>query len=94
MRMSCMAVFVSYLVLTSTARAQPFSPGCTLPFASIAQHHDIDDNCANEGGVTLGGSTASGTSVRRSGERHLSEERRNHPCGRYDGFDGQGKGPK
>jgi len=40
------------LVSTSDhARAQPFVPGCTLPFDSIKLHHPIDDTCQARGDV-------------------------------------------
>ena len=50
-----MTTFVSAVVSTSlllavgSARAQGLVPDCTLPFASIAKHHPIDDNCAARG---------------------------------------------
>jgi len=50
MRVSCVAVFASWLMLTlATARAQPFGPGCAIPVLS-ATPHPIDTQCGNEGG--------------------------------------------
>ena len=50
-----MARFVSAIVCASlligakSATAQGFVPNCAVPFASIAQHHPIDDNCDARG---------------------------------------------
>lgn len=51
MRMSCVAVLVSCLMLPlATARAQPFVPGCAVPFPSPTPHA-VDTQCGNEGGA-------------------------------------------
>ena len=36
-------------IVPSLAGAQPFTPPCTVPYASIAEHHPIDDTCGLDG---------------------------------------------
>lgn len=48
------AILIGVLLLavsSSYARAQPFTPGCQLPFDSIKKHHSIDDTCPRRGDV-------------------------------------------
>jgi hypothetical protein len=50
-RLVAAIVCTSLLVATGSASAQGFIPDCTLPFASIAKHRLIDDNCTARGNV-------------------------------------------
>jgi hypothetical protein len=50
-RLVSAVVCTSLLVAIGSANAQGLVPGCTLPFAAIAKHHPIDDNCAARGEV-------------------------------------------
>jgi hypothetical protein len=44
-------VCTSLLVAVGSVSAEPFSVDCQLPFASIAKHRPIDDNCPARGEV-------------------------------------------
>jgi hypothetical protein len=44
-------VCATLLVAVGSASAQGLTPACPLPFASIAKHRSIDDNCAARGEV-------------------------------------------
>ena len=48
-RLACAVVCTSLLVAIGSANAQGLVPGCTLPFATIAKHHPVDDNCDARG---------------------------------------------
>jgi hypothetical protein len=37
------------LVWPAPARGEPFTPGCTIPFAAIAKTHPLDGSCSIEG---------------------------------------------
>jgi hypothetical protein len=42
---------ISLLAAVESANAQGLIPDCSLPFASIAKHRSIDDNCPGRGEV-------------------------------------------
>ena len=44
-------IWASLLAVARPASAQGLSPDCPIPFASIAKHRSIDDNCAARGEV-------------------------------------------
>jgi hypothetical protein len=48
-RLVSAVVCTSLLVAIGSANAQGLVPGCTLPFATIAKHHPVDDNCDARG---------------------------------------------
>lgn len=43
---------LSTSLLTLSAWAGPFDPGCTLPFNALAERHPIDDSCDASGAAT------------------------------------------
>jgi len=50
-RLVSAVVCTSLLVGVRSVSAQGLVPDCTLPFANIAKHHPIDDNCPGRGEV-------------------------------------------
>jgi len=44
-------VILAVAAFAAAVQAQPFQPGCQLPFDAIKKHHPIDDTCARRGDV-------------------------------------------
>ena len=53
LRPVCVTLYVTLAATASwaavPAQAEPFTPGCTLPFAAIATAHSLDNSCPIEG---------------------------------------------
>jgi hypothetical protein len=53
LRPVCVTLYVTLAAMASwapiPAQAEPFTPGCTLPFAPIATAHPLDNSCPVEG---------------------------------------------